>query len=125
MTYADKNIGIPALLSCLEMVPICLVVWAYPVSPYYINPRNSRESESYLHDTDASPQSYQGGYLSLKAFLSVWNPSETIRGSVFAFKIVTKQVPARSIAAASASRAPLEQGQQQQDFEMVRPAGRP
>lgn len=80
MTYADKNIGIPALLSCIEMVPICLiVVWAYPVGPYYIT--NSR-----------SHKTYEGGFLGIRAFVSAFNPADTIKGTVFALKVITKNV---------------------------------
>ncbi|KFY28375.1 hypothetical protein V491_00498 [Pseudogymnoascus sp. VKM F-3775] len=86
LTYADKSIGIPALLSCLEMVPISLLmVWAYPVSPYRMRPSTSRNFEGV-------PTSYQGGFLGIRAFLSMVNPSDTIEGAAFAIKLLTKQV---------------------------------
>jgi hypothetical protein len=125
MTYADKNIGIPALLSAIEMVPICLlVVWAYPVGPYKVNPRASRESESYLQGPDTTQRSYLTGFAWLKAFVSVLSPAETIRGSIYAFQIITKQVPRGSAAVAAPPGYGVEPYPQQQEYAMGGQQGR-
>ncbi|EEQ27197.1 conserved hypothetical protein [Microsporum canis CBS 113480] len=91
LTYADLNIGIPALLSCLEMVPISLlVIWAYPVGPYkYGLSGEGCEREPEAHP----PRSYQGGFLGVRAFISTASPLETIKGVVFAFKLLVKRGP--------------------------------
>ncbi len=96
MTYSDKNIGIPALLSCLEMVPICLlVVWAYPVRPYIIKPRAlSSESDDELQSADDS-RSYQGGQFGMMAFLRVFDPRRLVGETIFAYKIIADRAATR------------------------------
>ncbi|OBT56755.1 hypothetical protein VE04_03929 [Pseudogymnoascus sp. 24MN13] len=96
LTYADLNIGIPALLSCLEMVPISLlVIWAYPVAPYKYGPAGEaceREpGETY-------PRTYQGGFLGVRAFMDVVNPVETATGVVIAFQLLIGRQPSLSMA---------------------------
>jgi hypothetical protein len=96
LTYADLNIGIPALLSCLEMVPISLlVIWAYPVAPYKYGPAGEaceREpGETY-------PRTYQGGFLGVRAFIDVVNPVETAKGVVIAFQLLIGRQPSLSMA---------------------------
>ncbi|OBT79627.1 hypothetical protein VF21_01365 [Pseudogymnoascus sp. 05NY08] len=95
LTYADLNIGIPALLSCLEMVPISLlVIWAYPVAPYKYGPAGEaceREpGETY-------PRTYQGGFLGVRAFIDVVNPVETAKGVVIAFQLLIGRQPSLSM----------------------------
>ena len=90
MTYADLSVGIPSLLSCLEMVPISLiVVWAYPVGPYRVQSSNARQGSG----NDCNRISYQGGFLGVKAFIGMMNPSDAINGTAFAVKLLMKQVP--------------------------------
>lgn len=89
LTYADLNIGIPAMLSCIEMVPISLLlVWAYSVQPYLI-----KRSQTHVMEAGgptALPRSYQGGFLGIRAFLAMFNPMETLEAIAFAFKMATE-----------------------------------
>ncbi|KAK1255080.1 hypothetical protein MKX08_009075 [Trichoderma sp. CBMAI-0020] len=87
LTYADLHIGIPALLSCIEMVPISVfIAWAYSVQPYSLA---RADIEGASGHTDI-PRSYQGGFLGIRAFLAMLNPRETVEGIVFAFYMITK-----------------------------------
>lgn len=94
LTYADLNIGIPALLSCLEMVPISLlVIWAYPVGPYKYGP----SGEACEREPGACySRSYQGGFLGIGAFIAAVSPVETIKGVVLAFELLVKREPTQS-----------------------------
>ncbi|KFX89728.1 hypothetical protein O988_08534 [Pseudogymnoascus sp. VKM F-3808] len=95
LTYADLNIGIPALLSCLEMVPISLLlIWAYPVGPYKYGPSGEAcERQS----GDRNTRSYQGGFLGVRAFIAVVNPIETIKGVALAFELLVGREPTLSL----------------------------
>jgi hypothetical protein len=95
LTYADLNIGIPALLSCLEMVPISLLlIWAYPVGPYkYGQSGEACERQSGERNT----RSYQGGFLGVRAFIAVANPMETIKGVALAFELLVGREPTLSL----------------------------
>lgn len=83
MTYADLHMGIPNLISCVELVPLCLVLmWAYNVRPYILNgAKETTESQEYR------PQSYQGGPLGIWAFLAVLNPMEMLQAIKFALEL--------------------------------------
>lgn len=86
LTYADLNIGIPALLSCLEMVPISLlIIWAYPVGPYKYGP--SGEACERERD-ELPPKSYKGGFLGIRALFLMLNPTETAKGVFTAFQLL-------------------------------------
>ncbi len=88
MTYGDINIGIPALLTCVEMVPLSLVfVWAYSCSPYKIQGVMVAVGEEGWQKP--VQRKYQGGALGLGAWAGMWNPMETLRGIAFAFNMVT------------------------------------
>lgn len=88
LTYADLHIGIPALLSCIEMVPIsAFIAWAYSVQPYLLGRSVDIEGSSGHADI---PRSYQGGFLGIRAFLAMLNPRETVEGIIFAFYMITK-----------------------------------
>ncbi|KAL7919637.1 organic solute transporter Ostalpha domain-containing protein [Trichoderma austrokoningii] len=95
LTYADLHIGIPALLSCIEMVPIsAFIAWAYSVQPYLLG--RGADTERLSGPTDI-PKSYQGGFLGVRAFLAMLNPRETVEGIVFAFSMITElHEPSRS-----------------------------
>lgn len=85
LTYGDLHIGIPSLLSCVEMVPISLVImWAYPVGPYHLKSSNARRAERG-EEHEYTPTSYQGGPLGIHAFLSLLNPSDVIKAIFVAF----------------------------------------
>lgn len=88
LTYADLHIGLPALLSCIEMVPISVfLAWAYSVQPYLLGRVADMEDSS---GRAAIPRSYQGGFLGVRAFLAMLNPKETVEGIILAFYMVTK-----------------------------------
>lgn len=58
LTYADLNVGIPSMLSCIEMVPISLVVvHAYPVTPYLLR-RDTQTARAGQGGTKDCPGSY-------------------------------------------------------------------
>lgn len=76
--------GIRAMLSCLEMVPITLLfVHAYPLKPYILN----RDPEAADGRPQGLPKSYQGGVGGVRAYLAMINPSENIEGLMFAFRM--------------------------------------
>ncbi|KAL7928272.1 organic solute transporter Ostalpha domain-containing protein [Trichoderma chlorosporum] len=88
LTYADLHIGIPALLSCIEMVPIsAFITWAYFVQPYLLGRGTDIERSSGYANI---PRAYQGGVLGARAFLAMLNPRETVEGIIFAFYMITK-----------------------------------
>lgn len=88
LTYADLHIGIPALLSCIEMVPIsAFMAWAYSVQPYLLGRGADTEALSGRKDIIIS---YQGGFFGVRAFLAMLNPRETVEGVIFAFYMITE-----------------------------------
>lgn len=94
LTYADLHYGIPSLLSCLEMVPISLLVfWAYPVGPYKLESLVARGAERGENQTWA-PTSYQGGFLGLRAFFSMINPFDVLKATFAAFTIAARDYSA-------------------------------
>lgn len=91
LTWADLHVGIPCMLSCVEMVPICLLMLhAYPLKPY-IHQRGTQAVEAGLPGRSDFPQSYQGGPLGVWAWLAMLNPRENIEGFMFAFRIGGKK----------------------------------
>ncbi|KAM3434357.1 hypothetical protein NHJ13734_006047 [Beauveria thailandica] len=87
LTYADLHYGIPSLLSCLEMVPISLIMfWAYPVGPYKLESLVARGAERG-ETQHWAPTSYQGGFLGIRAFFSMLNPLNVIKATFAAFAI--------------------------------------
>lgn len=88
LTYADLHIGIPGLLSCIEMVPISVFLsWAYSVQPYLLGRGTDIEVSSGRAEIS---RSYQGGFFGVRAFLAMLNPRETVEGIIFAFYMITK-----------------------------------
>jgi hypothetical protein len=88
MTYADWNIILPALLVCVEMVPLsAFVVYAYPSSPYAIGERGSA-SDSELASVPVYTPSYQGGALGHRAFAAMLSPTEIFAAIKFSFTMV-------------------------------------
>ncbi|KAH6886164.1 organic solute transporter Ostalpha-domain-containing protein [Thelonectria olida] len=70
LTFADLNIGIPNLLTCLEMVPLSLFfLYAYSWNPYILH-------------MSSSARAYQGG---AHALLDMLNPKDIIDAIIFAF----------------------------------------
>jgi hypothetical protein len=70
------------------MVPIsAFIAWAYSVQPYLLGRAIDTEESSGLTNT---ARSYQGGFLGMRAFLSMLNPRETVEGIIFAFHMITE-----------------------------------
>lgn len=84
LTYADLFMGIPSMLSCIEMVPISVfLAWAYSVRPYVF--REAQMHVSEIGGRQEIPRSYQGGPLGIYAFLEFLSPMETLEAIVFTF----------------------------------------
>jgi subtilase family serine protease len=84
ITYADLNVGIPNIITCLIMVPHSgFFHYAYSVKPYVISPVASSETYSFLQPT----KMYQGGIMSIKAWARALNPLETLQAIIFGFKV--------------------------------------
>lgn len=80
MNQADVSVGIPAMVNCLILVPFSVFFhYAYSVGPYIIDqhPGSERGDPRYLH--------YQGGFLGIRAFLGMVNPSEILGALAFMF----------------------------------------
>lgn len=105
LTIADLHIGLKSLLSCLEMVPISLLVmWAYPVAPYLLeNISAKREERGETHDY--VPTSYQGGIGGTRAFASMVNPLDVIKAIIAAFSVALKERASKLNSAESFSPA--------------------
>ena len=85
--------GIPSLLSCIEMVPISLfMAYSFPASPYLMRSSGGHEAGNGQHH----PKSYLGGFLGVKAFIAMWNPYELISAISFALRIVGEGKSGRS-----------------------------
>lgn len=85
LTYADTHMGIPSMLSCLEMVPISLlVVYAYPLTPY-VSQRNPETAP------EAFQPSYQGGPGGVRAYLAMLSPAENMEALFFAFRMAGEE----------------------------------
>lgn len=98
MNQADMIVGIPALVNCLVTVPFSLFFhYAYDVGPYIIH--RGRQSHPQLPspsrvefgagagaaDGGAQYLQYQGGFLGIRAFAGMLNPSEYFGALAFAF----------------------------------------
>ncbi|KAH8665420.1 organic solute transporter Ostalpha-domain-containing protein [Ilyonectria robusta] len=69
LTYADLNIGIPNMLTCLEMVPLSLFfLYAYSWNPYLLH--------NVQIETQDQSCRYHGGFLGVRAWVSILNPKE-------------------------------------------------
>ncbi|KAE8164118.1 organic solute transporter Ostalpha-domain-containing protein [Aspergillus tamarii] len=85
MTYIDVLMGLPTMVICVQMVPLCfLVLYAYRTEPYEIknSPRTiqPREYQTVESDTDEETlmngfqKRYQGGRWGLYAWAVYLNP---------------------------------------------------
>ncbi|KUI66940.1 hypothetical protein VM1G_02451 [Cytospora mali] len=84
MNQADMTVGIPALVNCLIMVPFSIFFhYAYDVGPYMID-RNGH-SRAEAGQGEAPYLRYQGGFLGIRAFTGMLNPSEFFGAIAFAF----------------------------------------
>lgn len=80
MNQADVSVGIPAMVNCLILVPFSVFFhYAYSVGPYIVDRhRGPERGESRYLD-------YQGGFLGVRAFLGMVNPSEILGAIAFMF----------------------------------------
>lgn len=91
LTYADINMGVPGMLTCIEMVPISfLMLWAYPVRPYRLGQPRKYAAAEAGEEIVFRPSNYQGGPFGLWAFLAMLNPRDGLEGLAFAFKMATE-----------------------------------
>lgn len=82
ITFADLNMGIPSLVTAIEMLPICFFfLWAFSYKPYIIPSADSGD------DASASVRSYQGGTWGLKALMEMWSPMDLVHSHVLAWRI--------------------------------------
>src|SRR5271163_3702610 len=78
LTFADLNIGIPALIICLQNVPLAIFFhYAYPHTPYVV--------------TVQSGSKYHGGFCGWRGWVSIFNPMEVARGVLFTFQMAALQ----------------------------------
>lgn len=84
VAYPDISVGIPALLTCVEMAGFAVMhIFAYPYKPYrpgsdlYKYPTMS-DSPPSISGASAGPK--QGGFLGLKAILDALNPWDMAKG---------------------------------------------
>jgi Organic solute transporter Ostalpha len=92
LTYADIKVGIPTMLTCIEMVPIALFFhFAYSHRPYCLD--GKRQPVPVAESAVAAPTpitSYQGGFLGHRAILLAIDPREVLQAVLFAFKMGTE-----------------------------------
>ncbi|KUI59975.1 hypothetical protein VP1G_07199 [Cytospora mali] len=85
MNQADMTVGIPALVNCLIMVPFSIFFhYAYDVGPYIID-RNGHARAAEAGQDEAQYLRYQGGFLGIRAYTGMLNPSEFFGAIAFAF----------------------------------------
>jgi Organic solute transporter Ostalpha len=90
LTYADVKVGIPTLLTCVEMVPISLFFhYAYSYREYSLDHQRVPGWESQVVPRPQAT-SYQGGFLGWRAVLSAADPREALFGFWFAFKMAAE-----------------------------------
>lgn len=103
LTYVDVLIGLPEMVICVQMVPLCfLVLYAYRTKPYEISnaaqtvtlrarPYQALESD---HDEEAlvseSQRCYQGGWLGLHAWAAYLNPLGLLLDVISAHRMISK-----------------------------------
>ncbi|EXJ86832.1 hypothetical protein A1O3_03786 [Capronia epimyces CBS 606.96] len=102
LTYADLYLGIQSLIICVLMVPLSVFFWyAYSIQPYRI-----RHTTKSVSDGDGDgdgvweptqeyhplrPLSYQGGFLGIRAWLAMLNPSDIIQAFGFCFDLISNK----------------------------------
>ncbi|KAF5670070.1 hypothetical protein FHETE_4753 [Fusarium heterosporum] len=84
LTYADVHVSIPNLVICIEMVPLALFfMYAYPWKVYQHG--HGRGTFAKLEEADKPQLSYQGGPFGIYAWLSMLNPSDSLKAILFIF----------------------------------------
>lgn len=87
LSYTDKEIGIPLLLVSCELVVFSVFFqYAYSVTPYSLTSHKplSHSDNGEAHHA-AKGERYHGGFLGIKAWFHMLNPSEFISAFMFTF----------------------------------------
>ncbi|EAS30589.2 uncharacterized protein CIMG_06068 [Coccidioides immitis RS] len=79
MGLPDIKLGIPSTLLCVEMAAFAILhLWAFPWKQYSLI--NSKHTNAPEDDFDAPRmESYQGGFLGIKALIDAFNPWDLIK----------------------------------------------
>lgn len=94
MNQADMIVGIPAMVNCLVMVPFSIFFhYAYDVGPYIIDRKHhdggrSSSGAEAGHHPESEYLHYQGGFLGIRAYTGMLNPSEFFGAIGFAFTML-------------------------------------
>ncbi|KAI2686631.1 hypothetical protein CBS147317_5639 [Penicillium roqueforti] len=124
LTYVDVMIGLPEMIICVQMVPLCLLVlYAYRTKPYEISNASRtvtlRPQEYQAIDSDGDEEvltsgfqkRYQGGWMGLHAWAAYLNPLGLLMDVISAHRMISK---ARAL-----QRAQMKE-QAQKEEEMTR-----
>ena len=87
MSYADVVIGLPTMITCVQMVPFSLLfLYAYKTEPYQLsrsisfnNPQQYHTEYDIENERFHQEKRYQGGTLGLYAWLAFFNALELAR----------------------------------------------
>lgn len=103
LTYVDIMMGLPEMLICVQMVPLCfLVLYAYQTKPYEICNTSRRvtlrprEYQAIESDGDEEAlvgefqEHYQGGWMGLHAWAAYLNPLGLFLDVVSAHRFISK-----------------------------------
>ncbi|KAM0234088.1 hypothetical protein ACHAP5_010191 [Fusarium lateritium] len=92
LTYADVHIGIPNLVICILMVPLALFFsYAYPWKVYQHG--HGRGTFAKLEEGNKPELSYQGGPFGIYAWLSMLNPSDSLKAILFIVRREDRREP--------------------------------
>ncbi|KAF2803187.1 uncharacterized protein BDZ99DRAFT_491883 [Mytilinidion resinicola] len=103
LTYVDVMMGLPEMIICVQMVPLCfLVLYAYRAKPYEISnaPRTVtlRPQEYQAVESDGGEETlmsgfqkrYQGGWMGLHAWATYLNPLGLLLDVISAHRMISK-----------------------------------
>ncbi|KAJ5173168.1 hypothetical protein N7492_005761 [Penicillium capsulatum] len=99
LSGVDVMIGLPNLVICIQMVPLCfLVLYAYRTTPYEISSAPTtlrpRQYQALEGDEEALvggiQKRYQGGWMGLHAWAVYLNPLELLRDVISAYRMITR-----------------------------------
>ncbi|BCR92457.1 OSTA/TMEM184 family protein [Aspergillus chevalieri] len=103
LTYVDVMMGLPEMIICVQMVPLCfLVLYAYRTKPYEISnaPRTValRPQEYQAVESDGDEDTlmsgfqkrYQGGWMGLNAWAAYLNPLGLLLDVISAHRMISK-----------------------------------
>ena len=124
LTYVDVIMGLPEMIICIQMVPLCfLVLYAYRTKPYEISNVSRtvtlRPQEYQVVDSDGDEETltsgfqkrYQGGWMGLHAWATYLNPLGLFLDVISAHRMISN---------ARALQRALMKKQAQREEEMTR-----